>query len=140
MPCRPLAGAVAAGLLLIAPLAAEAAIPPPPTHIQAPATLIPAPEPERRMIRLRFERGVTALDADQHAQLAPVLERLRADPRAIAIITSHAERMAFETARARAAAVRRAIMGQGIAARRIRVVNAGLAAGADPDAVLVRVR
>ena len=96
--------------------------------------------PERRMVLLRFERGVTGLDADQHVQLTPVLERLRAAPRAVVTITSHAPRMEFEVARARAAAVRRAIMGQGIAARRIRVVNAGMAAGADPDAVLVRVR
>lgn len=138
MPCRLLPGALAAGLLLIAAPFAAATITPSPIRTPAPASLIPPPE--RPVVQLRFESGAAGLDAGQHLQLAPVVERLRADPRAIVTITSHAQRMEFAIARARAAAVRRAIMGQGIAARRIRVVNAGMGAGADPDMVLVRVR
>jgi outer membrane protein OmpA-like peptidoglycan-associated protein len=132
---------MAAGLLLASPHLLRAEIGAPVTRAQAQTPLIPLPEAERRMLLLlRFERGESSLDADHYAQLAPVLERLRTDPRAVVTITSHAQRMAFEIARARAASVRRAIMGQGIAARRIRVVNAGMAAGVDPDVVQLRVR
>ena len=140
MPCRLIAGTMAAGLFLAPSLAVpaqrDASLPRPLSR----TSLIQLPEPDRRQVLLRFARGVMGLDADQYAELAPILERLRAEPRAIVTITSHAERMAFGIARARAAAVRRAIMGQGIAARRIRVVNAGMVAGVDPDVVQIRVR
>jgi hypothetical protein len=144
MPCRLLAGAMIAGRFLAMPLTAGAEATAPPARTEPCSTLIPQPEAERRVVMLRFERRETGLDANHYAQLAPVLGRLRGGPRAIVIvivtITSHAERMAFEVARARAAAVRRAIMGQGIAARRIRVVRAGMVAGVDPQAVQMRVR
>jgi type IV pilus biogenesis protein CpaD/CtpE len=144
MPCRLRAGAMAAGALLTAlltacagPASAARADPTAATHTPSPSGLT---QGQPAAVFLRFERGSTLLDAEHRASLVPILERLRADPRAIATITSHAVRMEFETARARAAAVRRVLTTQGTARRRIRVVNAGMAAGADPEVVRVQVR
>jgi type IV pilus biogenesis protein CpaD/CtpE len=74
------------------------------------------------------------------AGLGPLLERAAANPRALVTITSYSERTDLATARARASAVRSALTEQGVAARRIRVVNAGMMANAESDVVQLQLR
>jgi type IV pilus biogenesis protein CpaD/CtpE len=74
------------------------------------------------------------------ASLGPVLDRLFANPRAMVTITSYSERTDLATAGPRAAAMRDVLTEQGVAARRIRVVNAGMLANADSDVVPVQLR
>ena len=146
---RMLPSGLAAALLFLAPLLAacaqtappEAAPPPAAIPYAFPADTSAAPmTAQGRMVVVRFDAGSSELNAAARASLTPVVEQLRADPRAVATITSYAERMEFEAARARAAAVRRVLTGQGVTARRIRVVNAGMTASADPRVVQVQVR
>lgn len=134
-------GALAAILLFLSPLLAACAQTTPAEAAPAPADPSAGPATAQgRVVVVRFDAGSSELNATARASLTPVLEQLRADPRSVATITSYAERMEFEAARARAAAVRRLLTGQGVTPRRIRVVNAGMTARTDPQVVQVQVR
>lgn len=126
-----------------APLLAACAQTPPPAPPRPPPVPVAAPTPptsDGRVAAVRFEPGTSTLTPTARAELGPLLERLEANPRALVTITSYSERSDLATARARAAAVRVLLTTQGVAARRIRVVNAGMMAGADVDVVQVQVR
>ena len=69
-----------------------------------------------------------------------MLERAAANPRALVTITSYSERTDLATARARTAAIRSVLTEQGVAARRVRVVNAGMMANAEAEVVQVQLR
>lgn len=109
---------------------------PPPPVAAAPA----APTGDGRVTTIAFPPGDAAFPADARDTLRPAIERLRANPRSVATVTSWSDRAGMDTARGRARAVRQAIIDGGIAPRRVRVVNAGLRADARPDVVQVNLR
>lgn len=109
---------------------------PPPVPVAAPA----APTGDGRVATIRFEPGTSTLTPAGRASLGPVMDRLMANPRSPVTITSYSPRNDMMTSRSRTAAVRSALTEQGIAARRIRVVNAGMMANADAEVVQVQVR
>lgn len=138
MSFKTLAGAFAATALLAA--CAQTPPPPPPRPAPVPVAAPTPPTGDGRVAAVRFEPGTSTLTPMALASLGPLRERLAANPRALVTITSYSERTDLATARARANAVRSALTEQGVAARRIRVVNAGMLANADPDVVQVQLR
>lgn len=138
MSFKNLSGAFAAATLLAA--CAQTPPPQPPRATPAPVAAPTPPTGDGRVAAVRFEPGSQALTPMARAGLGPLLERLEANPRALVTITSYSERTDLATARARANAVRRALTEQGIAARRVRVVNAGMITNAESDVVQVQLR
>jgi type IV pilus biogenesis protein CpaD/CtpE len=139
MSFKALSGALAAAALLAA--CAQTPPPPPPARPAPPPVAAPAlPTGDGRVAAVRFDPGATNITPMGRATLGPVLDRLMANPRSPVTITSYSERMDIANSRARTAAVRSALTQHGVASNRIRVVNAGMLANADPDVVQVQVR
>jgi outer membrane protein OmpA-like peptidoglycan-associated protein len=138
MSLKTFSGALAAAVLLAA--CAQTPPPPPPRPAPVPIAAPTPPTGDGRVAAVRFEPGSQALSPMARAGLTPLLERLTANPRALVTITSYSERTDLATARARAQAVRNALTEQGVAARRIRVVNAGMMTNAESDVVQVQLR
>lgn len=138
MSFKTLSGAFAAVALFAA--CAQTPPPPPPRPAPVPVAAPTLPTGDGRVAAVRFEPGMSNLTATGRASLAPVLDRLMANPRSPVTITSYSPRTDIMSSRARTTAVRAALTEQGIAAGRIRVVNAGMMANADPDVVQVQVR
>ncbi|WP_207540838.1 OmpA family protein [Sabulicella rubraurantiaca] len=107
-----------------------AAAPPPPA----------APTGDGRVTHLRFDPRSGTLPDEAMVNLGPAVDRLNDNPRARVTITTYANRDGTQVARSRAQAIRQAMIERGIAANRIRIVNAGMARGADPEMVQVAVR
>lgn len=140
MSFKTLSGAFAAVALLAACAQTPPAPPPRPTPAPVPVAAPAPPTGDGRVATIRFEPGASALLPAGRASLGPVMDRLMANPRSPVTITSYSPRNDMMTSRARTAAVRSALTEQGIAARRIRVVNAGMMANADAEVVQVQVR
>ncbi|MEI6160748.1 MAG: OmpA family protein, partial [Roseococcus sp.] len=98
------------------------------------------PTGDGRVAAVRFDPESSNLTPMARASLGPVLDRLMANPATPVTITSYSERTDMARARARTAAVRSMLTERGVASRRIRTVNAGIMANADPDVVQVQVR
>ncbi len=129
-----------AGVLLLAACADPA--PPARPVVQAPppmpaAAPVQMPTGDGRVTTLNFTAGMTDFDA---ARLNGTLERLNANPRAVATIATYSNRAGMDVARSRARAVRQALLDRGIAPNRVRIVNGGMVRGADADAVQITVR
>ncbi|MCW8087471.1 OmpA family protein [Sabulicella glaciei] len=115
----------------VAPQSAPvAAAPPPPA----------APTGDGRVTHVRFDPTSSTLPDEAMANLGPAVDRLNDNPRTRMTITTYANRQGTQVARSRAQAIRQAMIERGIPANRIRVVNAGMARGAEPDMVQVAVR
>ncbi|UPY35645.1 CpaD family pilus assembly lipoprotein [Sediminicoccus sp. KRV36] len=139
MSFKTLSGAFAAAALLAA-CAQEPPPPPPRPPAPAPVAAPALPTGDGRVAAIRFDAGTSNLTPMARASLGPVLDRLMANPRSPVTITSYSERMDLAMSRARTATVRSALAQHGVAGSRIRVVNAGMMANADPDVVQVQVR
>ncbi|MBX9752993.1 MAG: OmpA family protein [Roseococcus sp.] len=139
MSFKTLSGAFAAAALLAA-CAQTPPPPPPPRPAPVPVAAPTPPTGDGRVAAVRFEPGTQTISPQARASLDPLLERLSANPRALVTITSYSDRTDLATARARTAAVRSLLTEQGVAARRIRSVNAGMMPNAESDVVQVQLR
>lgn len=136
---KPTLAALAAAALLAAcadpaPPARPVMQAPPPMPAAAPVQM---PTGDGRVTTLNFTAGAADFDA---ARLGAAVDRLNANPRARVTIATYSSRAGMGVARARAQAVRQALVDRGIAPNRIRIVNGGMMRGADADAVQVSVR
>jgi type IV pilus biogenesis protein CpaD/CtpE len=138
MSLKSISGALAAAALLAA--CAQTPPPPPPRPAPAPVAAPAPPTGDGRIAAVRFDAGTSNLTPMARASLGPVLDRLMANPRSPVTITSYSERTDMARSRARTATIRTMLTEHGVAGNRIRTVNAGMMANADPDVVQVQVR
>lgn len=130
-----------AGFAAIALFAACAETPPPARPIPQAAPVPPPAMPtgDGRIATLNFMPMSAALSQMSSANLALVTERLMANPRSRAMITTYAGPNDSAIARERGVAVRQALLDRGVTADRIRVTNARMTRGAAADGVQVQV-